>query len=153
MESERVHYKRSRFSTRLPRRPLYTAGHYWLDREEGGLWRVGLTQFATRMLGEAVEFDFEAEPGGAVVTGQVVGWLEGFKAVTDLYAPMDGTFEGSNPTLAEDIERLTRDPYGNGWLFRLRGEPDTSCFGVESYVATLDTTIEKMLGQRHESGE
>ncbi len=152
MASERIHYKRSRFSTRLPKEPLYTAGHYWLQREDDGIWRVGLTQFATRMLGEAVELDFETASGTEVETGQVVGWLEGFKAVTDLFAPMSGTFEGANPELDDSIERLTKDPYDRGWLFRMRGEPDTGCFDVEGYVATLDTTIEKMLGQRHETG-
>jgi len=151
MASDRLHYKRSRFSTSLPRGSLYTAGHYWLQREGDGAWRVGLTKFATRMLGEAVEMDFEAEAGAEVEPGQVVGWLEGFKAVTDLFAPLRGRVEGANAELFDDMELLTRDPYDRGWLFRMRGEPGEQCLDVDGYVSKLDATIDKMLGQRDES--
>ena len=50
-----IPYKRSRFQTRLPKNRLYTASHFWLAEVEAGLWRVGFTRFATRMLGEIVE--------------------------------------------------------------------------------------------------
>ncbi len=115
------------------------------------MWRVGLTKFATRMLGEAVEMDFETKSGASVEPGQVVGWLEGFKAVTDLFAPLRGRFEGANDALAKDMELLTRDPYDRGWLFRMSGEPGEQCLDVDGYVSTLDVTIDKMLGQRDES--
>ena len=73
MSSEKIHYKRSRFSTRLLKHRLYTAGHSWLEQEDEHLWRVGFTKFAVRMLGEIVELGFETEPGTAVETGQVIG--------------------------------------------------------------------------------
>ncbi len=150
MGTEGIRYSRSRFSTRLPDDRLYTAGHYWLRKEEGDLWRVGFTKFAVRMLGEAVEAGFEVEAGAAVETGQAVGWIEGFKAVTDLYAPMAGRFEGPNPALETEIKLVQTDTYGRGWLYALRGTPDPACVAVHGYVAVLDATIDKMLGQRHE---
>ncbi len=149
MPPSEIPYNRSRFSTRLPEHRLYTAGHSWLEREDEEVWRVGFTKFAVRMLGEIVELGFEAEPGAAVETGEVVGWLEGFKAVTDMYSPLPGRFEGFNPAVDEEAALLSRDPYRRGWLFRVRGQPGDDCLDVQGYVALLDTTIDKMLGRRH----
>jgi glycine cleavage system H protein len=150
MGAEDIHYKRSRFSTRLFPDRLYTAGHSWLRREEGDLWRVGFTKFAVRMLGEAVEMAFEVQNGAAVKTGQPIGWIEGFKAVTDLYAPFPGTFEGGNPDLKADPGLVQKDPAGRGWLYSLKGTPGPDCLDAQGYVAVLDATIDKMLGKRHE---
>lgn len=150
MPPAEIPYNRSRFSTRLLEDRLYTAGHSWLEQEDEEVWRVGFTKFAVRMLGEIVELGFEAEPGSMVETGQVVGWLEGFKAVTDMYSPLAGRFEGFNPAVDEQAALLSNDPYRRGWLFRVRGQPGDDCLDVHGYVALLDTTIDKMLGRRHD---
>ena len=150
MPPAEIPYNRSRFSTRLLEDRLYTAGHSWLEREDEEVWRVGFTKFAVRMLGEIVELGFETEPGTTVETGQVIGWLEGFKAVTDMYSPLAGRFEGFNPAVDEQAALLSNDPYRRGWLFRVRGQPGDDCLDVHGYMALLDTTIDKMLGRRHE---
>ena len=149
MPPAEIPYNRSRFSTRLLEDRLYTAGHSWLEREDEEVWRVGFTKFAVRMLGEIVELGFETEPGATVETGQVIGWLEGFKAVTDMYSPLAGRFEGFNPAVDEQAALLSNDPYRRGWLFRVRGQPGDDCLDVHGYIALLDTTIDKMLGRRH----
>lgn len=151
MGTEEIHYRRSRFSTRLFGDRLYTAGHYWLRKEEGDLWRIGFTKFAVRMLGETVELGFEVKPGAEVQTGQLIGWVEGFKAITDLYSPLSGRFEGPNPDLEKEIKLVQSDPAGRGWLCAIRGTPGADCLDVQGYVSVLDATIDKMLGQRHES--
>ncbi len=148
--SGEVRYKRSRFSTRLLEDRLYTPGHSWLEREADGRWQVGFTKFAVRMLGEIVEFGFEKPIGSSVDTGEIIGWVEGFKAVTDVFSPMTGHFAGSNPELDKDVSLLTTKMYTRGWLFRMEGEPGPDCLDVHGYVDLLDTTIDKMLGQRHE---
>ena len=56
----------------------------------------------TRMLGEMVDHGFEAEPPLPLHCGQVIGWVEGFKAASDVYCVMNGTFAGGNPLLKED---------------------------------------------------
>src|SRR5688572_7421192 len=103
-----VYYKRSRFATRLPSDRLYTASHFWLIEAEPGLWRVGLTKFAARMLGDVVDLGFEVQSGDRIELGQTIGWLEGFKARTDLYTVVTGRFEASNPLLEADIDAVDR---------------------------------------------
>ena len=142
-----VRYKRSRFSTRLPRARRYTAGHLWLREAPDNTWQVGITKFALRMLGDPVEMDFEVRPGDRLETGQVIGWVEGFKAVSDLFAPIPGVFVGSNPALDEDIELIQSSLYDRGWLYAIQGDPGADCFDVESYMGHLDATIDKMLGE------
>lgn len=149
MQAQRIHYSRSRFSASLPDDCRYTPAHLWMRRdvESADHWFVGFTRFATRMLGEVVEFDLEPEPGSPVAKGDVIGWLEGFKAVTDIYVPFDGHYEGTNPALADRIDLIDRRGHDDGWLFRLRGEPGEDCIDVHGYIEVLDATIDKMLGK------
>ncbi len=141
-----LHYRRSHFVTRLPVDHLYTSSHCWLERRnEDGLWRVGLTRFATRMLGELVDFDIEEKPGATVKTGQIVGWIEGFKAISDIYCVIDGGFTRTNPLLEKKINAIDKDPYNTGWLYEAIGEPDAKAMNVEAYAAVLDRTIDKIL--------
>ena len=110
-------FERAKFRTRLPRGHFYTAGHMWLHQAEPGLWHIGLTRFALRMLGEPVDLDFEVKPDAAVAKGDVVGWFEGFKAVSDLYSPIDARFAGGNPALDAGLDPVHRSSYERGWLF------------------------------------
>jgi glycine cleavage system H protein len=117
----------------------------WLFQAEPDTWRVGLTRFALRMLGEPVDLDLEAKLGAEIERGQVIGWLEGFKAVTDLYAPMAGRFAGPNPELAKSIDAVHRSSYDRGWLFALSGKLDEDCVDAEGYASFLEATIDKMV--------
>jgi glycine cleavage system H protein len=153
MSESVVAYKRSRFSTRLPEGRRYAASHFWLLEEEPGVWRVGFTKFAARMLGDLVEYEFSAQPASRVELGQSIGWVEGFKAVSDLFSVAQGEFLGPNPELARDITLADHDPYQKGWLYRVRGEPDPKATSVEGYIAVLDATIDKMLDSRHSGGD
>jgi len=148
-----IPYKRARFSTRLPVDRRYTAAHYWLQEESPGVWQVGYTKFATRMLGDLVEYGFSVEPGDAVTVGQDIGSIEGFKAVTTIFSVADGEFLGPSDALRSDITIAETDPYGRGWLYRVRGRPDPASVDADGYVAILDTTIDRLLASRHEAGE
>ena len=140
-----LHYKRSRFVTHLPVDYLYSPSHGWIARQERDLWRVGFTKFAVRMLGDMVDHGFEIEPGGPVQPGQIVGWIEGFKAISDLFCIAEGNFAGTNPLLKERITVVNKDPYGEGWLYMVKGKPDSKCVDVHGYRAILDKTIDKIL--------
>jgi len=143
-----LHYKRSNFATQLPVDFLYTPSHAWLAAVGPGRWRVGLTKFATRMLGEMVDHGLEIEPGTKVECGQIIGWVEGFKAISDLFCVADGQFLGSNAALKEKIALMTKDPFGAGWVYEVEGRPDTRCIEVQAYRDLLDKTIERLLAQR-----
>jgi glycine cleavage system H protein len=142
-----ISYKRSRFSTRLPPDRRYTAAHFWLQEISAGVWRVGFTKFATRMLGDLVEHGFEIKADSSVELGETIGWVEGFKATTDLYCVANGVFRGSNVELERDPALLDGDPYGNGWLYTVEGQPDPGAVDVSGYVALLDLAIDKIQGK------
>jgi glycine cleavage system H protein len=148
MEPEKpktLHYKRSHFVTQLPMAYLYSPSHCWIARHSGDLWRVGFTKFAVRMLGDMVDHGFEARPGAPVQSGQIIGWIEGFKAISDLFCVAEGIFAGANPLLSERITVVNQEPYGAGWLYAINGKPDAKCVDVQGYRAILDKTIDKIL--------
>src|SRR5262245_19669569 len=101
-----IHYKRARFATQLPVDYLYSPSHFWAARQEDDLWRIGLTRFATRMLGEMVDCGFELGADAPVASGQIIGWIEGFKAISDVFCIADGNFAGTNPILKEKITQV-----------------------------------------------
>jgi glycine cleavage system H protein len=145
-----ISYKRSRFSTRLPPDRRYTPSHFWLLEERPGLWKVGFTKFATRMLGDLVEYGFEVKPGTPVSLGETIGWVEGFKATTDLFSVATGSFGKTNSDLETDPTLLDGDPYGKGWLYTIEGELDPSAVDAQGYVALLDLAIDRIQGkERH----
>ena len=143
----RISYRRSRFSTQLPTDRLYTPAHFWLKETEPGLWTVGFTRFATRMLGDLVEHGFEVKVDEAIKVGQTIGWIEAFKAITDLYGVGVGTFVEANPILETKPAIFDKDCYGDGWLYRFRGTPGSDAGTAETYTQTLDIAIDKVLGK------
>lgn len=151
MKLETVVYKRSRFSSRLPIHYLYTRSHYWLRESEPGVWQIGFTKFAKRMLGDMVEIEFRVPPGALIEPGQVLGWTEGFKAMSDIYSAAAGEFLGPNPAIASAITVIDDDPYDAGWLYSVRGTPEPGHTGVDGYIAVLDATIDTMLEGRHDA--
>ncbi|CAN5636774.1 glycine cleavage system protein GcvH [soil metagenome] len=143
----RISYRRSRFSTQLPDDRRYTPSHFWLLETEPGLWRVGFTRFATRMLGDLVEHGFEVKPGEAIEVGQTIGWIEAFKAIADLYCVGIGSFHQGNPLLEQDPTVFDQDPYGTAWLYEFHGTPDANTVDAQGYTALLDLAIDKILGK------
>ncbi len=146
-----IRYRRVRFSTLLPVERHYAPAHFWLVMESAGVWKVGFTRFATRMLGDLVELEFSSQSGEAVDLGQPIGSVEGFKAITELYAVVTGQFLEGNPAVEQDITLIDTDCYGEGWLYRVRGEADPSVMDVHGYMALLDDTIDRMTGRTRES--
>lgn len=114
---------------------------------------MGFTKFATRMLGDLVEYAFSVTSGAYVTVGQDIGSIEGFKAITALYSVADGEFLGIGDGLGSDITAVESEPYGRGWLYRVKGRPDPGSVDVHGYVAILDATIDKLLATRHATGK
>lgn len=96
----------------------YTAEHEWV-RIEGDVATVGITAFAADRLGDIVFVELP-EPGDDVAAGRVVGEIESTKSVGELFAPVDGTVEEINDVVVDAPETVGSDPYGDGWLIRVR---------------------------------
>ena len=141
-----IRFKHARFSARFPECYRYYRSHYWMAPVEGEarLWRVGFTKFATRMLGELVDSSFNVKPGDPIEPGQTIGSVEGFKAASDVYGTMQGTFAATNPALQVDACIVKSDPYEVGWLYAAHGEPEDDSMDVHGYIALLQETIQKM---------
>ncbi len=150
-ESKLIAYKRSRFTTHLPVDFLFTPSHAWLQSLGDGRWRVGITKFATRMLGDMVDCGWEIQPAAKVECGQILGWLEGFKAISDVYCVVEGDFTGINALLKKNITVINKKPYSDGWLYEASGQPDSRAMEVTPYMALLDKTIDKILEKELDS--
>ncbi len=150
-EREWIRYKHARFTARFPADFRYSRSHYWMARvpETPGVWRVGFTKFATRMLGELVDFNFQVALGGAVEPGQQIGYVEGFKAASDVFCVMSGNFAGMNPDLKADACIVRTDPYLAGWLYSVTGQPEAESLDVQGYISMLNETITRMAEAEH----
>lgn len=118
----------------------YTAEHEWVrdPGESPGSVRVGITSYAQDALGDIV-FVQLPEVGETVQAGAVVGELESTKSVSEVYAPLAGEVLARNEALDATPELVNTDPYGEGWLFELRAEGESSdLLDAATYQAGLD---------------
>jgi glycine cleavage system H protein len=98
----------------------YTAEHEWVDADgDAGVATVGITDYAANRLGDIVFVDLPAV-GTEVTAGEVVGELESTKSVGELYAPVTGVVEEVNDEVTSSPEVVNGDPFGRGWLLRVR---------------------------------
>jgi glycine cleavage system H protein len=104
----------------LPKDIWYTQNHEWL-RQEGDEAVVGVSDYAQDQLGEIVFAELPAV-GDAFGQGQAFGTLESVKAVSEIYMPVAGEITAINETLRDDPALINTDPYGKGWLIRLKPE-------------------------------
>ena len=117
---------------------LYHAEHDWV-RLEGDQATFGITWFAQDALGEVVFFD-PHEVGAEVKANQPYAEVESVKAVSDVFAPMSGEIVEVNGALADTPEKINDDPYGEGWMVRVRlSDPSEreSLMDAEAYRASL----------------
>jgi glycine cleavage system H protein len=121
-------------SESYPEDLLYNAEHDWA-RIEGDEAVLGITWYAADSLGELVHFEPPA-PGSPVEKGRSYGEVESVKAVSDLVAPLSGEVVEVNEKVASEPETVNEDPYGAGWLVRIRlSDPAEreSLLDVEAY--------------------
>lgn len=102
----------------FPTNVKYTSEHEWI-RVEGEEAYVGITDYAQDQLGDIVFVDVTAE-GKTLEQGEVFGTIEVVKTVSDLFLPVGGEVLEINPALEENPELVNKDPYGDGWLIRIR---------------------------------
>ncbi|MFI9240846.1 glycine cleavage system protein GcvH [Streptomyces sp. NPDC053079] len=124
----------------VPAELKYATSHEWVRDEGNGEYTVGLTDHAQELLGDLVAVDLP-EVGASVSAGEVGAAVESVKAASDTYAPISGEIVAVNAALEGSPELVNAEPYGDGWLFRVKTS-DTNEFstllGADAYLASID---------------
>lgn len=107
-----------------PENLRYTKEHEWI-RLEGDVAYVGITDFAQKELGDIVYVEVETI-GDQVDANSVFGTVEAVKTVSDLYLPVSGTILELNPKLNSNPELVNTDPYGEGWMVKVKLDDPSS---------------------------
>jgi len=102
----------------FPEQLRYTKDHEWV-RFEGDVAVIGITEFAQHELGDIVYVEIETV-GQELSAGDVFGTVEAVKTVSDLFLPVNGTVTEVNPKLNANPELVNTDPYGEGWMVKMK---------------------------------
>ena len=107
---------------KFPKDLQYTKDHEWV-RFDGEFAYIGITDFAQRELGDIVYVDV-TEDGEEVDAGEVFGSVEAVKTVSDLFMPISGEIVEVNEEIESQPELVNTDPYGKGWIIKVKVEAD-----------------------------
>jgi glycine cleavage system H protein len=121
----------------VPDQLRYTAEHEWVAID-GQTASVGITEHAADALGDVV-YVSPPTPGTKVTAGEPCGEIESTKSVSDLYSPVDGEVTDVNTDIEDDPGQVNSDPYGAGWLFKVRldNEPPSDLLTAEQYAELI----------------
>jgi glycine cleavage system H protein len=103
----------------IPADLRYTRSHEWMRTLPDGTIEIGITDHAQQSLGDLV-FVEVPEAGRQLAAGDACAVVESVKAASDVYSPLTGEVAAGNPALAAQPELINRDPYGEGWILRLK---------------------------------
>lgn len=123
----------------IPENLKYTKDHEWI-KVNGDEAVIGITDFAQGELGDIVFVEIETE-GETLATGDVFGTIEAVKTVSDMFIPVSGEVTEVNPKIEDNPEIVNKDPYGDGWLIKVKmsntSELD-SLLDAEAYKAHIN---------------
>lgn len=118
----------------------YTKSHEWLRTLPDGSLEIGITDHAQQTLGDLV-FVEVPEPGRKLAAGDACAVVESVKAASDVYSPVAGEVTAGNELLAKQPELVNQDPYGQGWILRVKpaagGGPEL--LDADGYRAELES--------------
>lgn len=120
-----------------PNDRVYAESHEW-HKVEGDIVTIGLSQFAVNQLTD-VTFVEMREVGHTFATGDAIGEVESVKTTSDVYPAVGGEIVEVNAAVAEDPSLLNSDPYGKGWLVKIKVSDDSGlagCVDAKAYDAT-----------------
>jgi glycine cleavage system H protein len=120
----------------VPQDLQYTRSHEWV-RTEGDTATVGITDHAQDELGDVVFVELPDE-GATFDAGESFGTVESVKAVSDVYAPVGGEVVEVNSSLEDAPEKINDDPYGEGWLVKLRTSGEADLLSPEEYEKVVE---------------
>ncbi|MGI9238308.1 MAG: glycine cleavage system protein GcvH [Woeseiaceae bacterium] len=125
----------------LPGDLLYTNDHEWLRREDDGTVTIGITEHAATSLGDLVYVELP-EVGQDVESAGEMAVVESVKAASDVYAPIAGSVIAVNDELGDDPEKINTEPYGEGWIVRIKPSDDIDegeMLSPDAYQQLLDS--------------
>jgi glycine cleavage system H protein len=114
----------------------YTKSHEWVRMEEDTA-TIGITDHAQDELGDVVFVELP-EVGATIGTGDSFGTVESVKAVSDLYTPVGGEIVEVNSSLEDAPEKINDDPYGEGWIVKLRTSEEADLLSPEEYEKVVE---------------
>lgn len=123
----------------FPNDVKYTKEHEWI-RQEGDVAYVGITDYAQEQLGDIVFVDIQTV-GETLAADEVFGTIEVVKTISDLFLPVSGEVLEQNEALADQPELVNKDPYGEGWLIKIKPAADAdfdSLMDAEAYKALIN---------------
>lgn len=120
----------------IPGELQYTKTHEWV-RMEDDTATIGITEHAQDELGDVVFVELPEE-GRTLGAGEAFGAVESVKAVSDLYAPLAGEVVGVNEALGDSPEKINEDPYGDGWILKLRVSGEADLLSAEAYEKLIE---------------
>lgn len=123
----------------FPSNVKYTSEHEWI-RVEGDEAYVGITDYAQEQLGDIVFVDIPTE-GETLEQGEVFGTIEVVKTISDLFLPVAGEVLAQNEALADNPELVNTDPYGEGWLIKIKPnnlDDINGLLNAEGYKAVIN---------------
>lgn len=115
--------------SQIPTELKYAATHEWVRNEGDGTITVGITEHAQDLLGDMVFVELP-EVGDAVAAGDDCCVAESVKAASDIYAPVAGEIVAVNEELEDSPELVNSDPYGDGWMFKIKVEDASELDGL-----------------------
>jgi glycine cleavage system H protein len=124
----------------VPEELSYAKTHEWIRREDD-VATVGITDHAQDELGDVVFIELP-EKGASFGAGDSFGTVESVKAVSDLYAPVGGEVVEANEALNDAPEKINEDPYGDGWIVKLRVSDEGDLLSAEEYEKLLEEESE-----------
>ena len=129
----------------IPEDLHYDKEHYWV-RQEGDLLIMGMTDFAQKLAGEIVYVQLPFE-GKSLTRGKKFAKVESGKWVGKIFAPVDGELSESNEALEDSPGLVNSDPYGEGWMYKIKpenvGDIEGLIHGAEAIEAWMNDEIEK----------
>jgi len=127
----------------VPEELRYAKTHEWVRQEDDGTLVMGITDHAQELLGDLVYVELP-EVGRTVQAREELAVVESVKAAADVYGPVTGEVVGINESLVESPELINRDPYGEGWMVRLKPE------SAEEFANLLDAAAYSALAESEE---
>jgi glycine cleavage system H protein len=120
----------------VPEELQYTRSHEWV-RTEDDTATIGITDYAQEELGDIVYVELPEE-GATFDAGDSFGTVESVKAVSDLYTPVGGEVVEVNEALNDNPEKINEDPYGDGWIVKLRVSDEGDLLSASDYEQLLE---------------